>query len=102
MFRSHLDKEKIPYTDADIAANLDWIKREIKKEVFISVFGLPAGYQVELEDDPQVAEGHRIPAASPRALRKCPKNHRAARQRTSGPTPGPAPNPALTGIRATA
>jgi len=35
-------------------ANMDWIKREIKKEAFISVFGLPAGYQVELKDDPQV------------------------------------------------
>ena len=43
LFRQHLDKEKIPYTDADIAANLDWIKREIKKEVFISVFGLHGG-----------------------------------------------------------
>jgi carboxyl-terminal processing protease len=53
-FRRVLDKEKVTYTDADIAANLDWIKREIKKEVFISVFGLPAGDQVELEDDPQV------------------------------------------------
>ena len=55
-FRHHLDSEKIPYTDADIQQNLDWIKREIKKEVFISVFGLPAGYEVELENDPQVVK----------------------------------------------
>ena len=68
MFRQHLDKEKIAYTDADIAANLDWIKREIKKEVFISVFGLTAGYQVELEDDPQVVQSHRIASPGPRAL----------------------------------
>ncbi len=54
LFRGRLDKENIRYTAADISDNLDWIKREIKKEVFISVFGLPAGYQVELEDDPQV------------------------------------------------
>ena len=53
-FRRVLDKESVAYTDADISANLDWIKREIKKEVFISVFGLPAGDQVELENDPQV------------------------------------------------
>ncbi len=53
-FRRVLAKESVAYTDADIAANLDWIKREIKKEVFISVFGLPAGDQVELENDPQV------------------------------------------------
>ena len=54
LFRRYLDKEKISYTDTDIEQNLDWIKREIKKEAFISVFGLPAGFEVELEDDPQV------------------------------------------------
>ena len=54
LFRRDLDKEKITYTDADLIDNLDWIKREIKKEVFMSVFGLPAGYEVELQDDPQV------------------------------------------------
>ena len=54
LFRRHLDEENIQCTDEDIAENLDWLKREIKKEVFISSFGLPVGYQVELEDDPQV------------------------------------------------
>jgi len=54
IFRRDLDKEKIAYTNADIEQNLDWIKHEIKKEVFVSIFGLPAGYQVDLEDDPQV------------------------------------------------
>jgi hypothetical protein len=53
-FRKALDKEKIPYTDADIAANHEWIARQIKKEAFLSVFGLQEGYQVELEADPQV------------------------------------------------
>src|SRR5581483_3759493 len=54
LFRRYLDKEKISYTDSDIEQNLDWIKREIKKEAFTSVFGLPAGFEVELQDDPQV------------------------------------------------
>ena len=53
-FRAFLQKQNINYTDADLSANLDWIKREIKKEVFVSVFGLPAGDQVDLQDDPQV------------------------------------------------
>jgi carboxyl-terminal processing protease len=53
-FRSYLDKEKIHYTEADITNNLDWIKQQIKKEVFISVFGLPTGDEVALENDPQV------------------------------------------------
>ena len=53
-FRAYLDKEKVTYTDADIAANLSWIKREIRKEALISVFGLTEGYKVELEDDVQL------------------------------------------------
>ena len=55
-FRRHLDKENIKYTEADITDNLDWIKRQIKKEVFISAFGLPAGYEIELQADPQVVK----------------------------------------------
>ena len=55
-FRRHLDKENIKYTEADLADNLDWVKRQIKKEVFISAFGLPAGYEVELQNDPQVLQ----------------------------------------------
>jgi len=53
-FVAYLNKEKIKYTDADIAANLSWIKREIRKEAFISVFGLTEGYKVDLEDDAQL------------------------------------------------
>jgi hypothetical protein len=54
IFLAYLDKEKIKYTDADIAQNLSWIKREIRKETFISVFGLTEGYKVDLEDDAQL------------------------------------------------
>jgi carboxyl-terminal processing protease len=54
VFRGYLDKQNIHYTEADIAANADWIKREIKKEVFISMFGLPTGDQVDLQNDPEV------------------------------------------------
>ena len=53
-FRRALDKENVPYTEADIDANRDWIARQIKKEVFLSTFGLQEGYQVQLENDPQV------------------------------------------------
>jgi len=53
-FFAYLDREKVKHTDADIAENLAWIKREIKKEAFISVFGLTEGYKVDLEDDVQL------------------------------------------------
>jgi carboxyl-terminal processing protease len=54
IFLAYLNKEKIKYTDADIAQNLSWIKREIRKEAFISVFGLTEGYKVDLEEDAQL------------------------------------------------
>jgi len=53
-FRRYLDKQRVPYTEPEIAENLAWIKRKIKREVFTSVFGLEEGYKVELEDDVQV------------------------------------------------
>jgi carboxyl-terminal processing protease len=53
-FTGYLDKQKVKYTDADIDQNLPWIKHEIKKELFISVFGLTEGYKVDLEFDAQL------------------------------------------------
>ncbi|MBI3669321.1 MAG: S41 family peptidase [Acidobacteria bacterium] len=53
-FRRYLQKQGISYTEPDIAENLAWIKRKIKKEVLTSVFGLTEGYKVELEEDAQV------------------------------------------------
>jgi carboxyl-terminal processing protease len=53
-FRKYLDKQKIKYTDADIQANINWLKWQIKREVFTSYFGLNDGYKVELQDDVQL------------------------------------------------
>jgi carboxyl-terminal processing protease len=57
LFTAYLDKEKVKYTDAEIADNLPWIKREIRKEALISIFGLNEGYKVDLEDDSQLQKG---------------------------------------------
>jgi carboxyl-terminal processing protease len=53
-FRKYLDQQKIKYTDADIQANINWLKWQIKREVFTSYFGLNDGYKVELQDDVQL------------------------------------------------
>lgn len=37
-----------------MSENLDWIKRKIKQEVFMSVFGQQEGFKVLLVADPQV------------------------------------------------
>ncbi|HTZ76196.1 MAG TPA: S41 family peptidase [Candidatus Aquilonibacter sp.] len=49
-----LDQQHIQYTQADIQQNLPWLKWETKREVFTTMFGLDAGYKVELENDPQL------------------------------------------------
>ena len=42
------------YTEPDMSENLDWIKRKIKQEVFMSTFGQQEGFKVLLLADPQV------------------------------------------------
>jgi carboxyl-terminal processing protease len=62
--RKYLDKQHIDVTDAQIQQNLPYLKWEIQREVFTSVFGLDAGYKIALENDPQLDKGiASIPAA---------------------------------------
>jgi carboxyl-terminal processing protease len=49
-----LDDQHISYTPAEIQQNTPWLKWEIKREIFTTIFGLDAGYQVQLENDPQL------------------------------------------------
>jgi carboxyl-terminal processing protease len=53
-FRRYLDRQNIRYSEADIAENLRWIQQKIKREVFVSEFGLNEGFKIALEDDVQV------------------------------------------------
>jgi carboxyl-terminal processing protease len=53
-FRKFLDEEKIPYTEAELMQNNDWIRSTIKSEVFIDAFGQDEGLKVRAETDPQV------------------------------------------------
>lgn len=49
-----LGDQHISYTPAEIQQNEPWLKWEIKREVFTTLFGLNAGYRVQLENDPQL------------------------------------------------
>jgi carboxyl-terminal processing protease len=53
-FRDYLTKHNIHYTEPEYAENLDWVKRKIKQEVFMSNYGTAEGFKVLLEADPQV------------------------------------------------
>ncbi|HUJ41131.1 MAG TPA: S41 family peptidase [Candidatus Acidoferrales bacterium] len=53
-FRRFLAKEKIEYSESELAENMDWIKHRIKQELFLSVFGQAQAYKVELDNDVQL------------------------------------------------
>src|SRR5271154_4505397 len=53
-FREYLSKHNVRYTEPELSENLEWIKRKIKQEVFMSTYGQQEGFKVELEADPQV------------------------------------------------
>jgi carboxyl-terminal processing protease len=55
-FKAYLKKRDVPFTDQDIADNLDWIKLQIKREVFTSVYGLDEGFRVEADTDPEITK----------------------------------------------
>jgi carboxyl-terminal processing protease len=52
--RTYMNKHNVHFTEPEISENLDWIKRKIKQEVFLSTFGQQEGFKVQLEADPQV------------------------------------------------
>ena len=53
-FREYLAKHNVRYIEPDFSENLDWVKRKMKQEVFLSTFGQQEGLKVLLEADPQV------------------------------------------------
>lgn len=53
-FKRYLQERNIEFTDRDLEESLEFIKRRIKQEVFISTYGLQEGYKVGIEGDDQV------------------------------------------------
>jgi carboxyl-terminal processing protease len=56
-FRKFLDEQKVTFTEADLAENNDWIRSNIKAELFINEFGQQEGMRVHAETDPEVQKG---------------------------------------------
>jgi carboxyl-terminal processing protease len=55
-FKDYLKANQVDYTDADVNANLDWVKSNIKAELFTSQFGQLEGLKVRAEADPEIAK----------------------------------------------
>jgi len=56
-FRKFLDEQKVTFTEAYLAENNDWIRSNIKAELFINEFGQQEGMRVHAETDPEVQKG---------------------------------------------
>ncbi len=53
-FRQFLYKEKIDFTEADFVRNIDFVKRFLKRDLYVSGHDLDAGEKVKTENDPDV------------------------------------------------
>ena len=56
-FRKSLEADKTPFTEADLVQNNDWIRSNIKSELFVDAFGQEEGLKVKAESDPEVLKG---------------------------------------------
>jgi carboxyl-terminal processing protease len=56
-FRKSLDEANIPYIQAELVDNADWVKSNIKAEIFVDAFGQDEGVKVRAEADPLVVKG---------------------------------------------
>lgn len=56
-FRKSLDADKVPYTEADLMQNDEWIKSNLKSEIFVDAYGQEEGLKVRAETDPEVLKG---------------------------------------------
>jgi carboxyl-terminal processing protease len=56
-FRKSLDEANIAYTQADLVDNNEWLRSNIKAEIFVDAFGQDEGMKVRAESDPQVVKG---------------------------------------------
>ena len=56
-FRRFLEQEHVAFTEAELTENHDWVRSNIKSEIFIDAFGQEEGLKVRAESDPEVVKG---------------------------------------------
>src|SRR5258707_1880620 len=56
-FAKSLDADKVPYTEADLVQNNDWVRSSLKSEIFVDAYGQEEGMRVKAETDPEVIKG---------------------------------------------
>jgi carboxyl-terminal processing protease len=56
-FRKSLEADNVPFTEADLVQNNEWVRSNIKSEIFVDAFGQEEGLKVKAESDPEVVKG---------------------------------------------
>ena len=56
-FRKSLDADKVPYTEAELLQNDEWVKSNLKSEIFVDAYGQEEGLKIKAETDPEVLKG---------------------------------------------
>jgi carboxyl-terminal processing protease len=55
-FHGFLQQNKIQFTDVDFNSNREWIRQQLKREMYITAFGVDEARQVAVEQDPEVQQ----------------------------------------------
>ena len=53
-FRKFMREEDVPFDEAEMTANLDYVRQNIKLDLFLSVFGTDEAYKLEANADVQI------------------------------------------------
>ena len=56
-FKKFLKEQDVAYEEADFATNLDYVRQQIKLELFLSIFGMDEAYKLEAAADTQILKG---------------------------------------------
>ena len=80
-FRRFLGEQNISYSEAELLQDLDWVKTNIKSDLFVSEFGQQVGLQVQAENDPQVLKAVEL---LPKAKELAENARRTVAQRPGG------------------
>ncbi|GAC1430164.1 MAG: S41 family peptidase [Terriglobales bacterium] len=79
-FHKFLEDEKVPYTEADLVQNNEWIRANLKSEIFVDAFGQEEGLKVKAESDPEVVKALEL---MPQAKQLAENARKVIAQRTS-------------------
>jgi carboxyl-terminal processing protease len=63
-FHHHMQENKVPFAESEYGVNRQWVKEQLKREMYITAFNQDASDRVGIEQDPEVA---RAVDAMPRA-----------------------------------